>query len=229
MPTQKTEQYHRLDGMLMANSGIALGELRKVAGERLSNRRVASWLLKEWATIERFSARKPSTGNYTQWKTDGTRARLIERIAKLPDGTVVERTGSPPPPPPPPAAADIEVPPTERVPTTVHRIIRDTELARRVKLLHQYKCQICGYSIRLNNGSNYAEAHHIQPLGKPHDGPDCIENIVCVCPNHHAELDYGLFDLSRSMFSTAGGHQIGQQYLDYHNQHIHCWVDRALE
>jgi hypothetical protein len=61
---------------------------------------------------------------------------------------------------PTPLASDLDAPPG-RVSTTVYRILRDTELARRIKRIHEYKCQICGETIQLLNGSRYAEAHHI--------------------------------------------------------------------
>jgi predicted restriction endonuclease len=56
--------------------------------------------------------------------------------------------------------------------------------------LHEYRCQICGKRIALPDGGFYAEAHHIRPLGSPHNGPDHVGNILCVCPNHHVALDY---------------------------------------
>jgi predicted restriction endonuclease len=65
-------------------------------------------------------------------------------------------------------ASDLSAPAPERVETTAYRILRDTDLARQIKALHEYRCQICGHTIRLPDGSFYAEAHHIQPLGAPH-------------------------------------------------------------
>jgi putative restriction endonuclease len=35
----------------------------------------------------------------------------------------------------------------------------------------------------------YAEACHIKPLGRPHNGPDTPENILCLCPNCHVLFD----------------------------------------
>ena len=129
------------------------------------------------------------------------------------------------PPPTAPEANDLESPSPERVPTTVHRIIRDTELARRVKALHGYKCQICGHTIELRNGTYYAEAHHVQPLGEPHNGPDKIGNIICVCPNHHAELDYGVRRISLSELTVVNGHAVAHLYVDYHNMIIYAQVN----
>jgi hypothetical protein len=108
----------------------------------------------------------------------------------------------------------------ERAPMTICRIVRDTELARQVKVLHDFECQICGHTIQLPDGSRYAESHHIQPLGEPHNGPDVAENILCVCPNHHAELDYCVKSISIPSLRVAGGHQLDKEYVDYHNERI---------
>lgn len=122
-------------------------------------------------------------------------------------------------PPEPPKAVDIEVPP-DRKETTINRIIRDTLLSRRIKQLHNFECQLCGHTILLADGGRYAEAHHIQPLGEPHNGPDTPENLICVCPNHHAELDFGVRPLALVNLQSAQGHTIGQTYIDYHNAHV---------
>ncbi|MCX5892441.1 MAG: HNH endonuclease, partial [Deltaproteobacteria bacterium] len=57
--------------------------------------------------------------------------------------------------------------------------------------------------------------HHIKPLGSPHDGPDVRENILCVCPNHHVMLDYGVIELDGVQLPG-----IGREYINYHNEHI---------
>lgn len=118
-------------------------------------------------------------------------------------------------------AIDINGPPElGRIQTTIYRILRDTELTRRIKSLHAYQCQICGETIELANGDCYAEAHHIKPLGAPHNGPDIAENIVCVCPNHHVQLDYGSIELEKSKLRLNPNHEIGEEYLSYHNEKI---------
>lgn len=84
---------------------------------------------------------------------------------------------------------DFEAP--GRVPTIVSRIIRDTKLVREVKRQYGYTCQICGYKLALANGKFYCEGHHLKPLGGTYGGPDIKENIILLCPTHHAEFDYG--------------------------------------
>jgi hypothetical protein len=116
-------------------------------------------------------------------------------------------------------ANDLDVAPS-RVETTTLRIIRDTNLSRRIKVMHKFECQICGLSIELSDGKRYAEAHHIKPLGQPHNGPDIAENIVCLCPNHHAEMDLGARPLELKAIRQTKGHTVDQAYLDYHNSII---------
>ena len=123
-----------------------------------------------------------------------------------------------PPPPSTPAASDLQDGPADRVKSTTYRILRDTDLARRVKAMHNGCCQICGATIKLRDGTNYAEAHHIQPLGQPHNGPDMISNIICVCPNHHAELDYQVIPLDLAALKKVQGHSIAPRFVDYHNR-----------
>jgi hypothetical protein len=120
-----------------------------------------------------------------------------------------------------PTTLDLEVPPPSRIETTMDRIQRDTAITLKVKKLHNYKCQICGHTIELPGGARYAEAHHIQPLGAPHNGPDVIENILCVCPNHHVELDYFVLPITVSELSCSKGHEIDPKYVDYHNQLVY--------
>lgn len=116
-------------------------------------------------------------------------------------------------------AVDISNPP-ERIESTTFRILRDTELARVVKRVHNYECQICGHTIELPDGSRYAESHHIQPLGKPHSGPDVKSNIICVCPNHHAELDYGARPIEIKSLKIKKVHKIDPIFIEYHNTKI---------
>lgn len=110
---------------------------------------------------------------------------------------------------------------TERILCVTKRIVRDTPLARRVKKLHGNRCQLCGLTLLLFGGENYAEAHHIKPLGSVHQGPDVFENIICVCPNCHAQLDYGAIELNTATLHFIPEHSIGNEYISYHNSKIY--------
>jgi 5-methylcytosine-specific restriction protein A len=115
-----------------------------------------------------------------------------------------------------------------RILTQINRIVRDTQIARRVKIIHNFCCQICGSTLDLGNGSLYAESHHIKPLGFKHQGPDIVENILCVCPNHHALLDYGAIPLNLKDLRITPGHLFSEQYIDYHNTKVYKQVKGSI-
>ena len=119
----------------------------------------------------------------------------------------------------PSVANDIQ-PPSERAESTTYRILRDTGLARRIKLLHEFQCQICGLAIDLPNGRRYAEAHHIHPLGEPHNGPDVAGNIIVLCPNHHAMCDYFAIRIDLPSLRTHPEHLVEPNYIQYHNDMV---------
>jgi len=113
--------------------------------------------------------------------------------------------------------------PTSRIPTTVLRIVRDNKLSRKIKRLYNYTCQVCGIRIDLN-GVGYAEAAHIKPLGRPHNGSDDPGNLLCLCPNHHVMFDKKCFTINPD-FSLVGingklhihkSHIINKENILYH-------------
>lgn len=87
----------------------------------------------------------------------------------------------------------------------VTRRIRSTAVAEQVKVFYNHTCQVCRTRL-VAAGRAYAEGAHIRPLGGRHEGPDRIENILCLCPNCHT-----LFDL--------GGIVIGQD-LKVHQENV---------
>ena len=118
---------------------------------------------------------------------------------------------------PTPTALDMNEPSqSDRIKQETYRILRDTAIARAVKVANDYRCSICGMTLRLKGKKPYIEAHHIKPLGAPHNGPDVKENIICVCPNHHTLLDYGAMELDSSNLLN-----IGKEYVNYHNTSIY--------
>jgi hypothetical protein len=119
-----------------------------------------------------------------------------------------------------PDASDVEPPePSRRVREERYRVLRDTALARRLKELHQDSCQVCGTQLQLSDRT-YSEAHHIKPLGTPHNEPDIAENILVLCPNDHALLDYGAMELDLATLQHLPTHQIAPEYVSYHNTEI---------
>lgn len=75
--------------------------------------------------------------------------------------------------------------------STVTRRVRDTALSRELKAMYGHKCQMCGTAVVGYEGRTYSEGAHVRPLGRPHLGGDRRENLLCLCPNHHTQLDLG--------------------------------------
>lgn len=112
----------------------------------------------------------------------------------------------------------------KRIESVVLRIVRDTKIAREVKQLYNYQCQICSETIITKVG-RYAEGAHIKPLGKPHNGDDNSNNLICLCPNHHVMFDKGLFSIGNdfNLLGNVAGllildekHKLNLANLAYH-------------
>lgn len=135
-----------------------------------------------------------------------------------------------------PKTEDINIPKTnanetKRRISQTNTIIRDPEIPKTLKALHDCQCQICG--IRLEaNGKAHAIGAHVKGLGKPHKGPDSPDNMIILCPNCHYLFDEFAFSINED-FSFLGydgvlennptfrlitkkTHVINQEYISYH-------------
>jgi putative restriction endonuclease len=108
---------------------------------------------------------------------------------------------------------------------TITRVVRDNALTRRVKAIHNFTCQVCGVRL-VGIAGAYAEGAHIRPLGRPHHGWDELQNLLCLCPNHHVLFDLSAFTIAPdySLIGLPGklrthpAHPIGQDYLAYNRE-----------
>jgi hypothetical protein len=66
---------------------------------------------------------------------------------------------------------------------------RDNRTIAQIKIIRDFKCQICSTSIKKKDGTYYIEAAHIEP--KHRKGRETPDNILLLCPNHHKEFDLG--------------------------------------
>ena len=117
---------------------------------------------------------------------------------------------------------------TERATATVNRLKRNVKLSEDIKNLYEYKCQVCDIYLKTPYGG-IAIGAHIKGLGKPHNGPDVIENMICLCPNHHEQFDdygyyidpetyeiKGLKDFEGKKITVNKKHKIDKEFLEYH-------------
>ncbi|MCL6669595.1 HNH endonuclease [Streptomyces panaciradicis] len=111
---------------------------------------------------------------------------------------------------------------------TSSRPDRDLRLVEKIKFIHQHRCQVCGLQLETRFG-HYSEAAHIQGLGTPHEGPDKLSNLLCLCPNHHVQFDrlFLFIDEDWNVRRSSDGelirplirrpeHVIDQEYVEYH-------------
>lgn len=106
---------------------------------------------------------------------------------------------------------------------------RDTAIVQKLKQWYGHRCQICSIVLTLPNGA-YSEGAHIKAFGRD-NGPDRLENLLCLCPNCHILFDNGarhLTDELEIIDSLTGRplgpltvhpwHRIDRQYVRSHRQ-----------
>jgi 5-methylcytosine-specific restriction endonuclease McrA len=119
---------------------------------------------------------------------------------------------------------NISVVPTDRdapppkVRMEVYRRLRDTKMARLLKAQYGDECQLCGKPFRMTSGVTYSEAHHVKPLGGSNKGLDRRDNLIVLCPNHHAEMDAFGRELKRKDLHFRRGHDLAESNIRHHNR-----------
>lgn len=109
---------------------------------------------------------------------------------------------------------------------------RDRRKSAAIKRIYNNECQFCGVCLKVSDSQYYSEAAHIRAVGKPHDGPDLMRNMLVLCPNHHLQFDRGILRLekvgdsyrirSREVGDPLEGktltlrHEIDDIFVEYH-------------
>lgn len=113
--------------------------------------------------------------------------------------------------------------PPSRTEVYTSRIVRDSRLVRDLKEEFDWKCQICGKRISLPEGRYYCEGHHLKPLGSEYQGPDTRDNILILCPFHHAEFDYGTIAIdpnSKKILHADPSNEFHNKTLNYERNDV---------
>ena len=119
---------------------------------------------------------------------------------------------------------------TERKKSTINVIQRNPKWPEYVKKLYENKCQVCNIFLKTHDGAVSIGAH-IRGLGKAHKGPDQVNNIICLCPNHHSQFDgFGFYIESETLeikglekyegkrLTIKEGHNIDKEFFKYHHE-----------
>lgn len=126
------------------------------------------------------------------------------------------------------------LPKTKKVVRSIR--LRCTLLASDLKRRYTNTCQVCRTPVVLATRLYYAEAHHLQPLGAPHLGPDVPGNMIVLCPNHHVMFDLGVATVvpetllirhvvpgvfsPNSFLHVRSWHKLDVRQLRYHHDQI---------
>ncbi|MEU2872924.1 YDG/SRA domain-containing protein [Streptomyces olivoreticuli] len=139
----------------------------------------------------------------------------------------------------PDAGVDTSFEAQARRTVTYEQLKRDPDVVRTVKGYYDNTCQICQTRLVVSPGGEaFSEAAHIQALGRPHDGPDEVGNVLCLCPNCHALFDRGALQLTDGFDVIDGLTQKFKgalQRVKEHDIRVECvqlhrarWADREV-
>lgn len=77
-----------------------------------------------------------------------------------------------------------------RLSTNGSYYVRDAKVRNAVVKRAKGRCEYCGNpGFELTDGKRFVETHHIIHLAN--QGPDTLDNVIALCPNHHREAHYG--------------------------------------
>jgi hypothetical protein len=131
-------------------------------------------------------------------------SNIQEALRRIQPELSLEPSELPPPGPDGSATAAVgTLGPAPRAEMTIQRIVRSSAVTEQVKEMYDHCCQVCGSRIQTRAGF-YSEGAHIRPLGRPHDGDDVVHNVLCLCPNHHVQLDLGGLTIDPSSLVITG-------------------------
>ncbi|GMA31580.1 hypothetical protein GCM10025875_15720 [Litorihabitans aurantiacus] len=129
------------------------------------------------------------------------------------------------------AVADPSDASAQRRESTQQRIVRNSAVTQWVKDLYGGRCQFCGIVLETAAGA-YSEGAHVRALGSPNDGPDTVDNVLCLCPNDHVLFDKGALYVADGKIvrshdgfvlgelTVRAGHTVREEHFAYHREHF---------
>ena len=85
---------------------------------------------------------------------------------------------------------------------------RDPQFRRDLLTAYEYQCAFCGYDGLLQGYRVGLEAAHVRWL--THDGPNTIDNGLCLCSLHHKLFDKGVLGITDRHRVTVSAQFIGR-------------------
>jgi hypothetical protein len=194
----------------------------KEFGERLARSLAGSYA--DYEGTRRFAARPAVSPGAAQGRVSGERTSSALELEEI--------------------ASEVTASQVARKKREVEQQIRNKALAAALKRHYRSECMFCPSRVVVSISPEqlYAEAIHIRPLGRPHNGPDRPENMLVLCPNCHVQFDAGTICISvgendemrltskakehaleGKVVVTRGGHTVGKEYVIWHRDY---WMNR---
>lgn len=85
---------------------------------------------------------------------------------------------------------------------------RDPRFREHVLVAYEYRCAMCGYDGRLGNEAVGLDAAHLRWWA--FDGPDTVDNGLCLCSFHHKLLDRGVVGVTRDHEVAVSARFVGR-------------------
>ena len=106
------------------------------------------------------------------------------------------------------AGLDLEAAETAAPETQPGRKRRSAEFRSEVLMAYEHQCAFCGYDGALGRISVGLDAAHVKWFAL--DGPDTIDNGVCLCSLHHKLFDKGVLGVTEDWRITVSGNFVGR-------------------
>lgn len=85
---------------------------------------------------------------------------------------------------------------------------RDPRFRELVLVAYEYRCAMCGYDGRMGTEAVGLDAAHVRWWA--FDGPDTVDNALCLCSFHHKLLDRGVLGITDDHEVAVSAHFVGR-------------------
>lgn len=121
-------------------------------------------------------------------------------------------------------AVGLQLEPAESEPLTAGRRQRDRRMRELVLTAYEYQCAFCGYDGRIGTMPVGLEAAHVRWWA--FDGPDDIDNGLCLCALHHKLFDRGVLGVGEGHRILVSQRFVGQSPTA--REHVTALAGRPL-
>ncbi|KOG90000.1 restriction endonuclease, partial [Streptomyces varsoviensis] len=101
---------------------------------------------------------------------------------------------------------------------------RDRRMRELVLTAYEYQCAFCGYDGRIGAAPVGLEAAHVRWWA--FDGPDVVDNGLCLCALHHKLFDKGVLGVGEGHVVMVSQHFVGQSAAA--REHVTALAGRPL-